>query len=105
MDNNKILSYLGLCRKAGKLVCGTALTVDAIRRNKAVLAITCSDASDNTKKRVSDACSYRSVDYASLPCTCAELGAALGQSGTTAAAGITDKSFSDMIKKLLQTSL
>ena len=101
MNNDKILSYLGLCRKAGKLVCGTALTTDAIRHGKIVLAVTSSDASENTVKRISDACGYRSVEYASLPCTCVQLGAALGQSGTTAAAGITEQSFADMIKKLL----
>ena len=101
MSNDKILSYLGLCRKAGKLICGTELATDAIRHNKAVMAFTAADASDNTKKRIEDGCKYRNVGYAVLPFTCAQVGAAVGKSGGIAAAVITEQNFADMIKKLL----
>lgn len=101
MSNDKILSYLGLCRKAGKLVCGTDPATDAIRHNKAVLALTASDASDNTKKRIGDACRYRGIDCAALPFTCQQAGAAVGKSGRIASYAITDPNFADMIKKLL----
>ena len=101
MSNDKILSYLGLCRKAGKLICGTDPATDAIRHGKAVMALTAADASDNTKKRIEDGCKYRNVEYATLPFTCFQVGAAVGKSGGIAAAVITEPNFADMIRKLL----
>lgn len=101
MSNNRILSYLGLCRKAGKLVCGTDMATDAIRHGKVVLALTSSDASENTVKRISDCCKYRGVEYISLPYTCAEVGSALGKTGGIAAVCTADENFAQMIKKSL----
>ena len=103
MNNDKILSYLGLCRKAGKLVCGTALTTDAIRHGKIVLAVTSSDASENTVKRISDGCSYRNIPYFPLPFTCERLGKAAGKSGGIASVGVLDGNFAGMIIKSLDT--
>lgn len=98
---DKTLSYFGLCRKAGKLVCGTDLSTEAIRAGKVKAAFTASDASANTVKRISDGCSYRNIPYSSLPFTCEQLGKATGNSGGTASAAVTDASFADMILKSL----
>ena len=101
MSSEKVLSYLGLCKKAGKLVCGTDMAADMIRRGKAVLALTSSDASSNTVKRISDCCKFRSVEYTALPCTTEQTGRAVGRSGGIAALCITDSSFAEMIKKAI----
>lgn len=77
------------------------MAADAIRRGKAVMALTSSDASANTVKRISDCCNFRSVEYRALPCTTEQTGRALGRSGGIAAVCITDGNFADMIKKLL----
>ncbi len=98
---DKALSYFGLCKKAGKLVCGTELTTEAIRAGKVKAAFTASDASANTKKRISDGCAYRSIPYASLPFTCEQLGGAAGKSGGIASVGVIDGGFADMILKIL----
>ena len=96
--SDRILSCVGLCRKAGKLIVGTELTVEAIRGGKIKLALLSSDASRNTEKRI---CSYRQAELIRLPYTSEALGAAVGKA-STASAGITDVGFAEMIKKALQ---
>ena len=98
---DKTLSYLGLCKKAGKLVCGTDMTTEAIRAGKAKAAFTASDASANTVKRISDGCSYRNIPYFSLPFTCEQIGKAAGKSGGAASVGVLDENFAGMIIKSL----
>lgn len=101
----KTLSYIGLCKKSGKLVAGTDLTTEAIRAGKVRAAFTSSDASANTVKRISDGCGYRNLQYASLPFTSEQLGGAIGKSGGIASIGITDGSFAEMILKSLDKIL
>ena len=98
---DKTLSYIGLCRKAGKLVCGTELSPEAIRAGKVKAALTASDASANTVKRIKDGCSYRSIPYVSLPFTCEQLGKATGKSGGIASVAVTDGNFAELILKSL----
>ena len=58
---NNELSLLGIATKAGKTVSGESLCLEAIRGNKAKLVIVAGDASDNTKKKFIDKCSYYNV--------------------------------------------
>lgn len=37
--NDRILSLLGICKRAGKLITGADTTIDSIRKNKAKLVI------------------------------------------------------------------
>ena len=50
----KLLSLIGLARKAGKLTVGTEAVCDSIRGGKVKLVIASAEASDNTKKRISN---------------------------------------------------
>lgn len=100
--DNKTLSYIGLCKKAGKLTQGSALTVEALRAGKVRLAVLSSDCSNNTEKRVSDCCSYRNIKCIKLPYTMEQLGKALGSSGNVSAAGITDEGLSLKISSSLE---
>ena len=60
--NNKIYSFLGLAKKAGKLVSGGDTCMRAVKSGKVLLIIVAADASDNTKKEFTDACRYRGTD-------------------------------------------
>ena len=61
-SNQRLLSALGLCRKAGKLICGTPLICDALRSAKKPCAvIMASDNSENTQKKLSDKCAFYGV--------------------------------------------
>lgn len=60
---NKILSFLGIAMKAGKLRSGEFACEMAIKEGDAKLIVVASDASDNTKKKFNNSCKYYKVDY------------------------------------------
>lgn len=59
---DKIYSFIGLATKARKLQTGEDACERAIKAGKVFLIIVSEDASDNTKKKFSDACRYRGVE-------------------------------------------
>ncbi len=59
---NNIYSFLGLAMKAGKLLSGESSCERAIRSRIVYLVIVADDASQNTKKKFTDMCSYRGVE-------------------------------------------
>ena len=56
--NDRILSLLGICKRAGKLITGADTTIDSIRKSKAKLVIFANDFS----KRKSDLPSEKSAE-------------------------------------------
>lgn len=59
---DRIYSFLGLAAKAGKLVSGEETCERAVKARKANLVIVASDASDNTKKKFGDICTYKGIE-------------------------------------------
>jgi len=59
---DKIYSFLGLATKAGKIVTGDETCEIAIKKSSASLVIVAEDASDNTKKKFTDACNFRNIE-------------------------------------------
>ena len=51
MNQNKVLSLVGLATKAGKTVSGEFSTEKAVKTGTASLVIVSAEASDNTKKK------------------------------------------------------
>ena len=100
-DIKKALSMIGLCKKAGRLVSGTPIVIDAIRENKVFLCVYAQGASKNSVKRITDkANSYNTVALA-LDVTPEELGYSIGKAGAVSAVGITDGGFAEAIKKII----
>ena len=64
MQNNRILSSLGLAQKAGCIASGEYAVEKAVKGGLASLVIVAEDASDNTKKKFSDMCKYYQVPFA-----------------------------------------
>jgi ribosomal protein L7Ae-like RNA K-turn-binding protein len=60
---NKILSTLGMCACARKISYGETLLKE-IKSNKVYFVVVASDASDNSKKRIIDKCTYYKCEYA-----------------------------------------
>ena len=100
MDNEKkILSLLGLARRAGKLQSGEFSVENAVRDGSAELVIIAEDASKNTEKLFFDKCSYYHVPVRSFG-TKDTLGAALGKE-LRASIAVNDKGFAASLQKLL----
>ena len=57
----RALSFLGLCMRAGQVVSGQEACVAAIRGGECALALLDAGASENTLKRVEDACASHQV--------------------------------------------
>lgn len=97
---NKIFSMLGLATRAGRLVSGEFMTEKSVKSGKAYLVIVSAQASDNTKKKFSDMCTYYHVPiyfYGSKE----DLGHYVGKE-FRASMAVTDPGFSETIIKLLE---
>lgn len=96
----KLLSLLGLAARARRIVCGSDLCRDSIRRGMALLTIVAHDASENTKKRITDACKYYNSDMCIVPLTSAQLSHQVGKTGEIMVISVTDIHFADGINAL-----
>ena len=76
---NRVIGFLGLCMRAGRSVSGQEACVDLIRRGEAALVLLDGGASENTKKRIIDACHSHDVPGWSLSENA--LGQAIGKRG------------------------
>ena len=87
---DKTLSYIGIARKAGKLAIGTPNVCDAMRRGMRGVVFASSDASEPTKKRLTDKCTYYGVRLCTLYESGDELAYLVGKTGQVASVMITD---------------
>ena len=96
----KVLSLLGLMRRANAIAVGEVNTGSAARAGKAKLLLLAADASENARHRAEGFAAGRNVPLLSLPVTKEELASALGLSGGSMAA-ITDLGFANTLLKAL----
>ena len=61
LKNNRVLSLIGLATKAGKTVSGEFSTEKSVKTGKGLLVIVAEDASENTKKKFRNMCSFYEV--------------------------------------------
>lgn len=104
IQKQKLSSLIGLSRRAGRLLCGTELTISAVQTGKAKLALLACDASERTKKQLRDKCFSHSVKLVELPLSCDDLARAAGKSAPIAAMAISDKNFAIGIEKLFEAN-
>lgn len=101
MEQNKILSLLGLAMKGHNLVSGETQTENAVKSGSAMLVIIAEDASENTKKHFLDKCSFYEVPayvYGSKE----DLGRAIGKD-IRSSVGVCDSGLAEAIIKRLET--
>ena len=102
MNQDKILSSLSLCKKAGLLACGEFQVEEAVKSGKGYLVILANDAGARVKKDVTDMCTYYEVpirEYGSKD----SLGRAAGKEYLSQVC-VTDKKFSENISNKLEVS-
>jgi len=100
----RLLSALGLCMKAGCVVCGVPMICEAMRKGgkKAPLVVLeACDTSENTHKRITDKCSFYGVRHVRISCTAENLSAALGKSAVLGAVAVTDAGLCRLIEKYI----
>ncbi len=96
--NNKLLSLLGMCRKAGKLTVGYEKTVELVKKQKLFLVLVAADTAPRTEKEL------RFHGNSTLPVvrlaeTKEELSRAIGTAAGVV--GITQEGFAKQAKLLI----
>ena len=92
--NSKVLSMLGLSRRAGAVIIGTDLVTKALPSGKVKLVIYSCDASANTEKKITDKCKFYKTECVRLSYDGGEIAHAIGKQSTVSVVGITDENFS-----------
>ena len=101
LKGNKVLSLLGLAKRAGKVVSGEFSTETAVKSSKAYLVVVSEEASENTKKKFSNMCTYYRVPiyfYGKKEV----LGKCIGQE-FRASLAVTDPGFSEALRKQMES--
>ena len=75
----RVTGFLGLCMRAGQMTSGQDACVEAIRGGQAAIALLDGDASENTRKRITDACHSHSTPLYTV--SSGALGHAIGRKG------------------------
>ena len=99
MQKAKVLSYIGLATRARKSVSGEFSVENSVRKGKAKLVVVSEEASENTRKKFQNMCTFYEVPLYFYG-TKLELGAAMGKE-FRASLAVTDPGLSNAIIKEL----
>jgi ribosomal protein L7Ae-like RNA K-turn-binding protein len=100
MNEQKLMSLLGLGQKAGKLVSGEFAVRKNVQSGKARLILLATDCSENTKKSYQDLANYYGAQIISVLST-EQLGACIGR-GKRAAVAVLDDGFKQALETILK---
>lgn len=99
MNNNKVLSFIGICMKAGKLVSGEFSVEKAVKSGQASLVVVAADASENSKKQYTNMCTFYKVPLYFLSSK-EELGRTLGKEYRASLAVLDERMAKALIAKM-----
>ncbi|HNX14135.1 MAG TPA: ribosomal L7Ae/L30e/S12e/Gadd45 family protein [Oscillospiraceae bacterium] len=97
-NQDKLMTTMGLAKKAGRLVYGYETVKDAIQKHKAVLVLTAADLSAKTLSNVEFLC-RESVRHVMTGRTMEQFSSAVGK--PTGVAAVTDEGFAKLISGYL----
>lgn len=97
---DKALGMIGMAQRAGRVAAGEFLVERMIQSGRAVSVIVAEDASDNTKKRFRDKCSFYGIPFAVFA-TKESLGHAIGKE-VRAVIALSDEGLSKAVYRLLE---
>ena len=100
MLKNRLFSNLGLAQKAGKIASGEFATENAVKSGAAYMVIVAEDASDNTKKKMTNMTDFYEVPIYFLG-TKEELGHYIGKEYRSMLA-VLDPGFTKSFEKQIQ---
>lgn len=99
MNQDKVLSLLGLISRARKMITGEEFVVAEIQKKRVHLVLISKDASENTKKKIYNKCDYYRIPLREL-CTREQLGHAIGKEERVVL-GISDQGFAAKLTALI----
>ena len=97
--NKKLLSLLGMARRAGRLSMGFDAASDSMKKGQSKLLVLAGDISQRTKNSIIAAARQTGTPAVSAGCTMDEIGSALGK-GQTGIVSINDSGFAASVKAL-----
>lgn len=108
----KLLSTLGLCARARKLVIGTPMVCERLRSDserrssveRVYVVLEASDTSDNTHAKITSKCEFYNVPHYRIDVTAEQLAHAVGKTASTAAVGILDVQLTHAVSTHLQSA-
>ena len=100
-ETERFLTFLGLCRRAGKTVHGTPLVCEALARRKPpYLVLLSGGASAATAKKITDKCRFYRVPLLTVPVDPERLARAVGKTSLLATVAIMDENFAREMRRL-----
>lgn len=96
--NDRLMSLLGIARKAGRLSLGADPAAEAMSKGKTYLVFLASDLSERSKRSIQEKTDQYGVMTISLDVTKDALGAAVGK--MTGIIAVNDKGFAEKMKTL-----
>lgn len=94
---NKILNLLGIARRAGKIISGEGIVLNAVKKGKVKFLLIASDAGAATTKKFINKTNYYQIPV-NDKLTKSDISDAIGQSRTIV--GITDNGFARKLNEL-----
>ena len=103
-DNPKLLSLLGMCRRAGRLSCGHDAAIGSVRSKSAKLCLLSSDSSQRLRKEIEREASFegRDIPVKLMLSTMEEIGKATGLK--SAVVSVIDEGFAKTMLGLLNNT-
>ena len=99
----KTLNAVGMCARARRLVIGTPMICEAMRKTQRPYLVVCAnDNAENTAKKLSDKCTFYGVPTVTIPVDGQRLAAAVGKQNRVAAVAVTDENLCRLVQKTLQ---
>ena len=103
-DNPKLLSLLGMCRRAGRLSCGHDAAIGSVRSKSAKLCLLSSGSSQRLRKEIEREASFegRDIPVKLMLSTMEEIGKATGLK--SAVVSVNDEGFAKTMLGLLNNT-
>ncbi len=97
---DRFLRLCGLCRRAGRVVCGAPLIFQALRgRTPPALVLVAADASEGSAKKLRTKCEFYRVPLLTTPYPKEVLAHAVGKDGPLAAIAVLDPGIAEELLK------
>lgn len=101
-EKNKLKGMLGLACKAGSLIFGTELSLEAIKSGRSDSIFLACDASQNARRKINNAGAVYGADICHTGLTKEEIAQCIGKKKEISTVTVTNKNFTSALKALCE---